>query len=163
MPLLLEDKPVYNSTAAMSSAGVHNGNQFTSNKTTHVSNIGNFDRPESPHSIVNMDSYTNNSAAVSEFQATNSRRLLLARESPIGGSDRDDNKYKRRTPQEIFSRWSRRLYAPSSKPPWRRTWFLVLSGCLGFVCIIYVLATFGRRGGDGEIGLIYNRNLPHEE
>lgn len=47
-------------------------------------------RPESPHSILNIES-----------------RPLL-REGPIGRSaDRDENKYKRKTPQEIFSRWSR--------------------------------------------------------
>jgi hypothetical protein len=47
-------------------------------------------RPESPHSILNIES-----------------RPLL-REGPVGrSSDRDDNKYKRKTPQEIFSRWSR--------------------------------------------------------
>lgn len=47
-------------------------------------------RPESPHSILNIES-----------------RPLL-REAPIGrAADRDDNKYKRKTPQEIFSRWSR--------------------------------------------------------
>lgn len=47
-------------------------------------------RAESPHSVLNIES-----------------RPLL-RESPIGrSSDRDDNKYKRKTPQEIFSRWSR--------------------------------------------------------
>jgi hypothetical protein len=47
-------------------------------------------RPESPHSILNIES-----------------RPLL-REAPIGRSaDRDENKYKRKTPQEIFARWSR--------------------------------------------------------
>lgn len=47
-------------------------------------------RAESPHSILNIES-----------------RPLL-RENPIGrSSDRDENKYKRKTPQEIFSRWSR--------------------------------------------------------
>lgn len=163
---------------ATSSASVHNGNTFASSMTQTRAN----ERPESPHSIVNMESYVNSSTPALDFHgkllssstqwicfcetitiAASSRRPLLARESPIGASDRDDNKYKRRTPQEIFSRWSRRLYAPSSKPPWRRTWFLVLGGCIGFICIIYVLATLGRRGGDDEVGLIYNRNLPHEE
>lgn len=38
--------------------------------------------------------------------AASSRRPLLSREPPIG-IDRDENKYKRRTPAEIFSRWSR--------------------------------------------------------
>lgn len=39
----------------------------------------------------------------------NSRRPLLSREPPIG-LDRDENKYKRRTPAEVFSRWSRYRY-----------------------------------------------------
>lgn len=159
LPLLTDDKSNYkNYDTATTSAGIHNGSTFASSMAQTRTN----ERPESPHSIVNMDSYVNNSSAAMDFHAS-SRRPLLARESPIGAADRDDNKYKRRTPQEIFSRWSRRLYAPSSKPPWRRTWFLVLGGCIGFVCIIYVLSILGRRGGDGEVGLIYNRNLPHEE
>uniref|UniRef100_A0A182YMX0 Zinc finger protein-like 1 homolog n=1 Tax=Anopheles stephensi TaxID=30069 RepID=A0A182YMX0_ANOST len=122
------------------------------------------ERPETPHSVLNLDPYVN---------IANSRRsTLLAREPPIGGSDRDDNKYKRRTPKEIFSRWSRRLYAPSVRPVWRKTWFLVATGLLGFVCIVYVMATISRGGGDDEQslggdrelgGFIPNRNLPHAE
>lgn len=76
--------------------------------------------------------------------AASSRRPLLPRQSPIGAVDRDDNKYKRKTPAEIFSRWSRRFYAPSSRPPWRRTWFLVTSGVLAFLLIIYFMAMWGR-------------------
>lgn len=41
------------------------------------------------------------------FAATSSRRPLLGREQPGLSIDRDENKYKRRTPAEIFSRWSR--------------------------------------------------------
>ncbi|XP_055622245.1 zinc finger protein-like 1 homolog isoform X2 [Toxorhynchites rutilus septentrionalis] len=166
LPLLLDEKQDYsNVVATTSSAAVHNGNIFANSVTQSraaMSNMSNVERPESPHSVVNMDTFNSGSGTALDFQAS-SRRPLLARESPIGGSDRDDNKYKRRTPQEVFSRWSRRFYAPSSKPPWRRTWFLVLSGCLGFVCIIYVLSSLGRRGGDSEMGFIYNRNLPHED
>lgn len=162
MPLLIEGKMKYaDFDNSANSAGVHNGSIYSSNAAQSRSMITHEQRSESPHSVVNMDTFTNNPTAL-DFQA-NSRRALLARESPIGGSDRDDNKYKRRTPQEIFSRWSRKFYAPSAKPPWRRTWFLVVSGCLGFVCIIYVLATIGRSGTDGEVGYIYNRNLPHDD
>ncbi|XP_049288066.1 zinc finger protein-like 1 homolog [Anopheles funestus] len=116
------------------------------------------ERPETPHSVLNLDPYVN---------IANSRRsTLLTREPPIGGSDRDDNKYKRRTPKEIFSRWSRRLYAPSARPVWRKTWFLFATGVLGFVCIVYVMATIsrGEDQGDRELGgFIPNRNLPHAE
>lgn len=38
--------------------------------------------------------------------SASSRKPLLSRDSPIG-MDHDDNKYKRRVPGEIFSRWSR--------------------------------------------------------
>lgn len=95
---------------------------------------------ESPHSVLLMEAFN----PPSNDSQANSRRPLLPRQSPIGGTDRDDNKYKRRTPAEIFSRWSRRFYAPSSRPPWRRTWFLVLSGILTFIIIIYLMAFFGR-------------------
>ncbi|XP_058463846.1 zinc finger protein-like 1 homolog [Malaya genurostris] len=161
LPLLLEEKSDY---AAGPSSSHHDNifNNMSQNRNNISVNTGKVDRPESPHSTVNIDAYVNNSVPALAFQAS-SRRSLLQRESPIGASDRDDNKYKRRTPQELFSRWSRRFYAPSSRPPWRRTWFLVVSGCLGFVCIVYVFATIGRRGGGADISLIYNRNLPHEE
>lgn len=95
---------------------------------------------DSPHSVLLMDAFN----PPSNDSQANSRRPLMPRQSPIGGTDRDDNKYKRRTPAEIFSRWSRRFYAPSSRPPWRRTWFLVLSGILVFIIIIYMMAFFGR-------------------
>lgn len=77
-----------------------NGTAFVHNSATghHRQNIA----TESPHSVVNMiESYS----AVNEPMS--SRRPLLQREQPIGAADRDDNKYKRKTPQEIFSRWSR--------------------------------------------------------
>lgn len=83
--------------------------------------------------------------------AANSRRSLLGRESPIGSSDRDENKYKRKTPLELLMRWSRRFYSPSSRPPWRRTWFLVLVGIFLFLLLIYIMAKLGR-GGDDENG-----------
>lgn len=145
------------------------------------------ERPETPHSVLNLDPYVNIGKHThtrgttqpwliqklfytffTTFSHTaNSRRTtLLAREPPIGGSDRDDNKYKRRTPKEIFSRWSRRLYAPSARPVWRKTWFLVGTGLLGFVCIVYVMATISRGDdqGDRELGgFVPNRNLPHAE
>lgn len=98
----------------------------------------------SQHQIIKID-------AQNSF-AANSRRPLLARESPIGSSDRDDNKYRRKTPLELVNRWTRRFYSPSSRPPWRRTWFLVLAGVLMFLLLIYVMAKLGRGGGDGEGG-----------
>lgn len=98
----------------------------------------------SQHQIIKID-------AQNSF-AANSRRPLLARESPIGSSDRDDNKYRRKTPLELVNRWTRRFYSPSSRPPWRRTWFLVLVGVLMFLLLIYVMAKLGRGGGDGEGG-----------
>uniref|UniRef100_A0A182QUK3 Zinc finger protein-like 1 homolog n=1 Tax=Anopheles farauti TaxID=69004 RepID=A0A182QUK3_9DIPT len=160
----------------MVSAGSNGGNStmttgygdgssaMTQNRTSGISSASQLasskERPETPHSVLNLDPYVN---------VANSRRAtLLAREPPIGGSDRDDNKYKRRTPKEIFSRWSRRLYAPSVRPVWRKTWFLVSTGVVGFVCIVFVMATIGRgddgdRGGGDLGGFIPNRNLPHAE
>ncbi|KAG5671406.1 hypothetical protein PVAND_001604 [Polypedilum vanderplanki] len=95
-------------------------------------------RPESPHSILNIES-----------------RPLL-REVPIGrSSDRDDNKYKRKTPQEIFSRWSRQFYSPASKPPWKKTWFIIMSGFLTFFMIIYLMYHFGRAGSSHDLDNIH--------
>jgi hypothetical protein len=90
-------------------------------------------RPDSPHSILNIES-----------------RPLLSREAPIGrSSDRDENKYlRRKTPQEIFSRWSRQFYSPSSRPPYRRTWFIILSGFCTFLALLYIMYHFGRNGND---------------
>ncbi|XP_054733350.1 zinc finger protein-like 1 homolog [Anastrepha obliqua] len=113
-------------------------------------------RHDSPHSVLLMDAFSPPSE--SDVHAS-SRRPLLPRQSPIGGTDRDENKYKRRTPSEIFSRWSRRFYAPSSRPPWRRTWFLVLSGVLLFLVLIYLMSIFGR--GDGSNSLEDSWNDPN--
>lgn len=114
-------------------------------------------RPESPHSILNIES-----------------RPLL-REGPIGRSaDRDDNKYKRKTPQEIFSRWSRyevvksvhvvqfligfhcrQFYSPAARPPWRRTWFLVMVGMFLFLSVIYLMYHYGRAPSDDELAGVH--------
>lgn len=76
-----------NSSAAFNASTVANGLASGLHRTNVPEKVF---RPESPHSILNIES-----------------RPLL-REGPIGRSaDRDDNKYKRKTPQEIFSRWSR--------------------------------------------------------
>jgi len=96
-------------------------------------------RPESPHSILNIES-----------------RPLL-REGPVGrSSDRDDNKYKRKTPQEIFSRWSRQFYSPAARPPWRRTWFVATFGVVLFVSLIYLMYHFGRATTEDELGVHYD-------
>ncbi|KAL7730329.1 hypothetical protein ACLKA6_016575 [Drosophila palustris] len=111
----------------------------------------------SPHSVLLMDAF--NPPSSGDMHATSSRRPLLPRQSPIGGTDRDENKYQRRTPAELFSRWTRRFYAPSSRPPWRRTWFLVLSGILAFVMFVYLMALLGR--GSGNDGLDDSWNNPN--
>lgn len=86
----------------------------------------------------------------------------MPRQNPIGGSDRDDDKYARRTASDMLARWTRRFYAPSSRPPWRRTWFLVLSGIFAFIIIIYLMASFGRSGGNSldQFGASWNNPNP---
>lgn len=39
----------------------------------------------------------------------------------------------------------RRFYAPSSRPPWRRTWFVVLVAIILFGLVVYMMAILGRR------------------
>ncbi|XP_017475094.1 PREDICTED: zinc finger protein-like 1 homolog [Rhagoletis zephyria] len=114
-------------------------------------------RHDHPHSVLLMDAFSPPSER--DIHA-NSRRPMLPRQPPIGGHDRDENKYERRTPSENFSRWSRRFYAPSSRPPWRRTWFLVLSGVLAFLVLIYLMAHFGRGGDDNSLDDSWNAPNP---
>ncbi|KAH8310260.1 hypothetical protein KR044_000292 [Drosophila immigrans] len=111
----------------------------------------------SPHSVLLMDAF--NPPSSGDMHAASSRRPLLPRQSPIGGTDRDENKYQRRSPAELFSRWTRRFYAPSSRPPWRRTWFLVLSGIVAFIMFVYLMALLGR--GSGNDGLDDSWNNPN--
>lgn len=48
-----------------------------------------------------------------------------------------------------------------ARPPWRRTWFIVLCGFVMFVIFIYILASMGRRNNyDDEIG--EERNFLHQ-
>lgn len=99
---------------------------------------------ESPHSVLNIES-----------------RPLL-REPPVGKNfDRDENKYKRRTPQEIFSRWSRQFNSPASRSPFRKRSFMIGGGLLLFVFVIYLMYHFGRSSEDNDsvdinIGMIRN-------
>lgn len=109
-----------------------------------------------------MDVFSRLSNRIFPFPiATSSRRPLLPRQSPIGGTDRDDNKYQRRTPAELFSRWTRRFYAPSSRPPWRRTWFLVLSGIVAFIMFVYLMALLGRGSGNDSLDSSWNNPNPN--
>uniref|UniRef100_A0A0K8TLZ4 Zinc finger protein-like 1 homolog n=1 Tax=Tabanus bromius TaxID=304241 RepID=A0A0K8TLZ4_TABBR len=127
------------------------------NGTFYNNTPNNSNQVASTHSVVVMDSF---SPPSSDLHAS-SRRQLSSKPNQIGGLDRDDNKYKRRTPAEIFSRWSRRLYAPSSRPPWRRTWFMVLVGFLIFALIIILMFNFGRRSisNDDDWDINNNPNL----
>jgi len=121
-----------------------NKNASIKNKSSAV-NSNSHEQPKQQHSVLSIEP-----PVPTYFPAASSRRPLLHRESPIGGSDSDDNKYKRRTPAEIFNRWSRRFYAPTSRPPWRRTWFAVLSAIVLFVLVIWIMATLGRRSPDND-------------
>lgn len=118
--------------------------------------------------MLQIDSFSAPSTSAT-FQANSRRPVLPREEQSLLGSDRDDNKYKRKTPGEIFSKWSRRLYAPSSRPFWRRTWFLVCFGICMFLLLIFVMAKLGRGSSDDDddsydsiLGNI-NRNLPRRE
>ncbi|XP_037026323.1 zinc finger protein-like 1 homolog [Bradysia coprophila] len=144
LPLLSDDK-IENIGSGQFNSQHSNHQAIPKHKASNVNNA------TKQHSVLNIDSIS----AQNDFQ-TNSRRTALPRQSPIGGSDRDDNKYKKRTPAEIFSRWSRRLYSPSSRPPWRRTWFIVLASILIFVLVIYVMATLGRSSTDVDDAFIQN-------
>lgn len=69
------------------------------------SNVGDGAPASSAHSVLNMEAYGGGGG---EYDGpTSSRRPLLARAPPIGASDSDDNKYKKRSPTEMFRRWSR--------------------------------------------------------
>ncbi|KAL5285359.1 ZFPL1 family protein [Megaselia abdita] len=121
---------------------IHQSNiQADAGKYSSINGTSSSSSNNGQHSVLLMDAF--NPPSSNEFSAS-SRRPLLPRQSPIGAVDRDDNKYQRRTPAEIFSRWSRRFYAPSSRPPWRRTWFLVTSGVVAFLFVIYLMAMWGR-------------------
>lgn len=149
LPLLSEDKmeqiKSIQSSEFNQMTKIHHSNS-DKNKLNGVFYNNNEIASSSPHSVLLMDSFNPPS---SDFHSN--RRPLLPRQSPIGGTDRDDNKYRRRTPAEIFSRWSRRFYAPSSRPPWKRTWFLVLSGLFIFILMIYLMASFGRSGDSSSL------------
>jgi hypothetical protein len=97
-------------------------------------NVVTENRPQD--SVLNIENYSS------------SRPLLQQRETVT--LDRDENKYKRKSPQEIFNRWSRRLYSPAARPPWRRTWFIVSMGFSIFFLVIYLMYVFGRTGSDGQ-------------
>jgi len=142
LPLLSEDKTENAGSVQFNSHSNHQS--VPKHKSSNVN-------PSKQHSVLNIDSVSNQN----DFQ-TNSRRTVLPRQSPIGGSDRDDNKYKKRTSAEIFSRWSRRFYSPSSRPPWRRTWFIILASIFIFGLVIYIMATLGRSNTDVDDPFIQN-------
>jgi len=110
-------------------------------------------RPESAYSVLNIE------------ENYGSKRSLLAREPPIGAADRDDNKYQRRTPREIFSRWSRRFYRPTVRPFYKKTWFHIACGIFLFLLIIYLMAALGRHssGENSMLDMNMNPNIINHE
>ncbi|XP_055678689.1 zinc finger protein-like 1 homolog [Lutzomyia longipalpis] len=147
LPLLAEEKKDMRNAIA----GPSQGASGVTNTKANKDNWDAYQQPQS-HSVLNIDTFN-----------ASSRRPLLAREPPIGAADRDENKYKRRPIGEIVNRWTRRLYSPTSRPPWRRTWFICLSGLLVFVLVIYVMAKVGRSGNsDGFFDINSNPNIKFE-
>ncbi|XP_004523316.1 zinc finger protein-like 1 homolog [Ceratitis capitata] len=138
---------------------VHHSNNIDRSKANGVFSTQTM-RHDSPHSVLLMDTFS--PPTESDVHAS-SRRPLLPRQSPIGGTDRDENKYKRRTPSEIFSRWSRRFYAPSSRPPWRRNWFMIFCGALTFLAFLYLMAHFGRGGDNDALDDSWNDPNPNQK
>lgn len=110
-------------------------------------------KPE-PYSVLNIDQ-----------DYYSSRQPLLTREPPVGSSDRDDNKYQRKTPREIFNRWSRRFYAPAARPFYRKTWFHVVFGVFVFLFIIYIMSTVGRSSSNDNpmLDMELNPNIINHE
>lgn len=156
---LFSDNQEFQSPKSKTEDNLINGNAFNINQghlRTNVANENKIERPETPHSILNIENYS------SSRPLLHSQRDLPSTSSNI---DRDENKYKRKTPQEIFNRWTRRMYSPSARPPWRRTWFLVLSGFVIFSTIIYLMYVFGRRSGsvDDMLDMKNNPNLHYEK
>lgn len=122
----------------MSTSVISGSNSDVNSIQQHHRNVEKVFHAESPHSILNMES-----------------RPLL-REAPIGKSvDRDENKYKRRTPQEIFSRWSRQFNSPASRSPFRRKSFMIVSGFLLFAFVIFLMYHFGRSEDDGAFNDVH--------
>lgn len=49
----------------------------------------------------------------------------------------------------------RQFYAPASRPPWRKKWFLGLVGFIVFISIIYLMYHFGRTSDNELDGFHY--------
>lgn len=90
---------------------------------------------------------------------------MLTREPPVGSADRDDDKYQKRTPREIFSRWSRRFYKPAARPFYKRTWFQVVSAVVLFVLFMYFMASLGRSSSKDNpmLNMDMNPNIINHE
>lgn len=106
LPLLAgeEHRPAVSHTSAGNSSvrPTHSTPAFV---PKHAKVVGDGAPASAAHSVLNMEAY---SSGGGEYDGPmSSRRPLLARAPPIGASDSDDNKYKKRSPAEMFRRWSR--------------------------------------------------------
>lgn len=129
-------------------------NEFMSSSTSNPT-IDIVDLPALP-SVLHIDSHVN---------VANSRRVASTTREQLVYWDDDDNKYQRRAPQEIYSRWSRRLYTPLMKPVWRKSLFVVVLALLGFVCMMYFMAAYEKVSKmDMKLNRISaNPNMPRAE
>jgi hypothetical protein len=49
----------------------------------------------------------------------------------------------------------RQFYSPASKPPWKKTWFVVMSGFITFFMVVYLMYHFGRAGNASELDSVH--------
>lgn len=110
LPLLAGEQhqrqPLSQLSASSSSSSVRPPQLTPAFVPKHAKVVGDGAPDSAAHAVLNMEAYS--SSGGGEYDApTSSRRPLLARAPPIGASDSDDNKYKKRSPAELFRRWSR--------------------------------------------------------
>jgi hypothetical protein len=119
--------------------------------------------PKSTHSLVNIDSYATpvqnshyTSGTVGIASPILPKRVFDARDSEHFGNvsyDHDENKYRRRSPFEWFTRWLKLVKPSNRQDPHRKTkkYVMIVILCLvGLLTLIALMIRAGRTSADED-------------
>nr|CAD7412713.1 unnamed protein product [Timema cristinae] len=123
-----------------------------------------------PHSVVHVDETLSAFSRTESFPVSGQlpRRVFEALDDPKDMSfDHDENKYKRRSAMEWFSRWWKSVVGPSTRNRktgghlYRRYWMGAILFIVGLLTLIVIFSWLGRIATDGDpnLDLMQNPNV----
>ncbi|GLH02185.1 Uncharacterized protein GBIM_08222 [Gryllus bimaculatus] len=126
----------------------------------------------SPHSVVHVEDSVSAFSRTESYPGQQPHRVFEALDdSKDMLFDHDENKYKRRSALEWFSRWWKSIGSPSSRgrrntqPLYRRYWMAAILFIVGLLTLIMIFSWLGRiaTANDPNLDIHQNPNIHTQE